>query len=84
MAEHGKAKQEYKLLINRRPYEWPEAKISGAEIKNLAGSPADYVVNQRIAGPGEDPEVGDQEYADLSPDGVEQFTTRKPKTTPGA
>jgi hypothetical protein len=78
-----KPAKDYKLIINRKQYAWPEPRITGADIKKLAESPADWVVNQRVPGPGEDPEIGDQEYADLAPNGVEQFTTRKPKTTPG-
>lgn len=84
MSKEAKPDKGYKLLINRKQYDWTEAKISGADIKKLAGSPSDWVVNQRVSGPGEDPEIADNGFADLSPNGVEQFTTRKPKTTPGA
>jgi hypothetical protein len=74
----------FNLQINRKPYDWPQPLISGAEIKRLAGSPPDYVVNQLIDGPGEDPEIADDRRVDLSEKGIEKFLTRKPKTTPGA
>ena len=85
MSANEKAKPEiFKLHINRKPYDWPSATITGAEIKTLAESPTEYVVNQIIDGPGEDPEIADAQPADLSPHGPEKFITRKPKTTPGA
>lgn len=85
-AEHHK--HSYELIVNRKPHPWPHEKINGAEIKTLAGSPADWVVNQTVEGPGEDPEIGNDQVVDLAldaePKGVKRFTTRKPKTSPGA
>ncbi len=82
---HG---HQFELIINRTPYKWPEEEISGAEIKHLAGSPIDWVVNQIVDGPGEDPEVSDTDSVHLDesapPKGRKRFTTRKPKTAPGA
>jgi hypothetical protein len=82
--DKGPKPKEFKLQINRKPYEWPRPAITGADIKRLAGSPAEYVVNQLIDGPGEDPEIADDQKVDLSEKGIEKFVTRKPKTTPGA
>lgn len=83
-AEHRK----YPLKVNRVPHTWPREQINGAEIKQLAGSPADWVVNQTHDGPGEDPEIGDGQFVHLAedapPKGEKTFTTRKPKTSPGA
>ncbi len=76
--------KEFELQVNRKPYKWPRPTITGADIKALAGSAADYVVNQLIDGPGEDPEIADDQKVDLSEKGVEKFVTRKPRTTPGA
>ena len=85
-AEHPAA--EYELVINRKPYRWPRKFIDGAEIKHLSGSPTDWVVNQIVSGPGSDPEIGDHQEVDLDhkapPEGIKRFTTRKPKTSPGA
>jgi hypothetical protein len=81
-AQHEKA--HFEIQVNRKPYKWPNAIITGAEIKALAQSPADWVVNQIVDGPGEDPEVADGQQIDLSTVGIEKFITRKPKTTPGA
>jgi hypothetical protein len=80
-------KHEFKLIVNKRDKEWPEEFITGAEIKKLAESPADWVVNQIVPGPGEDPEISDTQKVDLKedarPDGIKRFTTRKPTTSPG-
>jgi hypothetical protein len=85
-AEHHDRPHE--LIVNRKPLTWPKEKIDGREIKTLAGSPADWVVNQIVDGPGEDPEVADDQFVDLDlhadPKGLKRFTTRKPKTSPGA
>lgn len=77
----------YDLIVNKQLKQWPTREISGAEIKALAGSPPDWVVNQIVAGPGEDPEISDSQKVDLDkqaePKGEKKFTTRKPKTSPG-
>lgn len=87
--EHKKdGKPHYDLVVNRAPYRWAHEKIDGRQIKGLAGSPADWVVNQIINGPGEDPEIADDQYVNLAPEaeprGEKRFITRKPKTSPGA
>jgi Multiubiquitin len=52
-AEHD---HPHELIINRKPFTWPKEEIDGRQIKELAGSPADWVVNQIVDGPGEDPD----------------------------
>jgi hypothetical protein len=84
MTAEGAQKDHFEIQINRKPYRWPDTFITGAEIKVLAQSPTDYVVNQIVDGPGEDPEIADAQRIDLSAPGIEKFITRKPKTTPGA
>jgi len=83
----GKGKQ-YKLIVNKAEKDWPERFITGAQILSLAGSPSDWVVNQLVPGPGEDPEVGPTQNVDLDeqaePRGIKRFQTRKPKTNPGS
>jgi hypothetical protein len=82
---HGK---QYDLIVNRVEQKWPTETITGAQIKKLAGSPSDWVVNQIVDGPGEDPEVGNDQAVhldhDAPPKGKKKFTTRKPSTSPGA
>lgn len=79
--------KEYELIVNKKPEKWPQQFITGAQIKVLAGSPVDWVVNQVVPGPGEDPEIADGQSVDLDnaalPHGVKKFTTRKPTTSPG-
>lgn len=83
-----RGKKDFDLIVNRVQKDWPKPTISGADIKKLAGSPADWVVNQIVSGPGEDPEIGDDQAVSLDhkepPKGIKRFTTRKPKTNPGA
>ena len=78
----------FDLIVNRVPKDWPNPTINGADVKNLAGSPADWVVNLRTPGPGDDPEIANDQDVELDhkaePKGIKQFTTRKPKTAPGA
>ena len=81
------AKEKYQLIVNKKQVPWEEQFITGAQIKTLAGSPTDWVVNQVVPGPGEDPEVNDSQPVDLAkdaePNGIKRFTTRKPTTSPG-
>lgn len=77
----------YHLIVNKKPEKWAKRHITGSEVRTLAGSPADYVVNQIVPGPGGDPEIGNDQAVDLSPQaephGEKKFTTRKPTTSPG-
>ena len=86
MADDKKTDAE-KLIVNKKEQDWPKQFINGAEIKTLAGSPADWVVNMSVPGGGEDPEIGNTQEVDLSlgaePKGVKRFTTRKPTSSPG-
>lgn len=80
-------KHTHTLIVNKQPKTWPTRHIKGAEIKALAGSPSDWVVNQIVPGPGQDPEIADHQEVDLEhdapPKGEKRFTTRKPATSPG-
>jgi hypothetical protein len=79
--------KQFRLIVNKQPKTWPSEFITGAQIKVLAESPADWVVNEIVPGPGEDPEIADAQQVDLSeqasPHGIKKFTTRKPTTSPG-
>ena len=81
-------KKDFKLIVNKDEKNWTDQLINGAQILQLAGSPADWVVNQLVPGSGEDPEIGPAQPVDLDlqaePHGVKRFQTRKPKTSPGS
>lgn len=83
-----KVHQRYQLVVNKAEKDWPEMEILGRQILELAGSPADWVVNQLVPGAGEDPEIAPDQAVDLAPDaepeGMKRFQTRKPGTSPGA
>jgi Multiubiquitin len=80
-------KRHFRLIVNKAEKEWPKQFITGAEILALAGSPPDWVVNEIVPGPGEDPEIGPTQSVDLDPkvepEGIKKFQTRKPATNPG-
>lgn len=82
-----KEPKQFPLTINKKPYKWAEQFINGAQIKELSESPKDWIVNQIVPGPGEDPEIKDDQKVDLDqkaqPPGEKKFTTRKPATSPG-
>jgi len=84
----NKNQEKYQLIVDRHEHVWPKELISGSEIKVLAGSPADWIVNEIVDGPGQDPEIADNQEVSLDvhtvPKGTKRFTTRKPKTSPGA
>jgi len=80
--------QTYHLIVNRQSKDWKDEVITGADIRKLSGSPDDWVVNQIVDGPGEDPEIAPLQEVHLAleakPVGEKKFTVRKPKTAPGA
>lgn len=80
--------ESFHLVVNKVEKPWPEQFITGSQIKGLAGSPAEWVVNQIVPGAGGDPEIGDGQRVDLAkkaePQGIKKFVTRKATTTPGA
>lgn len=86
--DQGGKGRRYKLIVNKVEKDWPERFINGAQILTLAGSPSDWVVNELVPGPGEDPEIGLAQNVDLDehaePHGIKRFQTRKPKTNPGS
>ena len=85
--ETEKQPAEFHLIVNTHEHKWARQSITGREILSLAGSPPDWVINQLVPGPGEDPEIALDQAVDLSPQapppGVKRFQTRKPKTNPG-
>lgn len=72
----------FKLIIDHRPFEWPEPYITGAQIKKLAGVDPSYGVWQELPGP-EDPPVEDDQKVDLQEPGRERFFTGKKTTREG-
>lgn len=88
MSTEKEHQPKYDLNINRKNFDFPRPLINGREIKELAGSPSDYVVNQIVSGPGDDPEIADGQDVPLDhqvePKGIKRFLTRKPSTSPGA
>lgn len=73
----------FKLLIDQKPYEWPERLITGAQIKQLANVDMSYGVWLEVHGPGDDLPIDNDEQVDLSQPGREHFFTAPTQTTEG-
>lgn len=78
-----KKKETYKIIVDRRPHDWHQPFITGAEIKRLAGvDQATFDAWQDVPGP-EDVLVADDRKVDLREKGTEKFFTGKKTTTEG-
>ena len=73
----------FKVMIDQKPYTWPNQFITGAEIKQTAGVDMSFGVWLKVHGPGEDQPIGDQEQVDLSKKGRERFFTAPTQTIEG-
>jgi len=72
-----KKKETYKIIVDRRPHDWHEPFITGADIKRLAGvDQATFDAWQDVPGP-EDVLVADDRKVDLREKGTEKFFTGK-------
>ena len=74
---------EYKIIIDNKPFEHPRQFITGREVKEYVKAPSDYGVWLKVRGPGKDKEIGDNEQVDLSQPGREHFFTGPKVTTEG-
>ena len=82
-AEPPGHRPQYKIIVDRRPHDWPEPFITGAQIKQLAGvDHSTFDAWQDVPGP-EDKLIGDTEQVDLRSLPVERFFTGKKTTTEG-
>jgi hypothetical protein len=83
MTDKHKKNTPFKVLVDRKPHDWNEPFITGAQIKELAGvDQAAYDAWQDVPGP-EDILVGDTDKVDLREPGRERFFTGKKTTTEG-
>ena len=83
MTENAKEKHIYEVLIDRKPHNWAERFITGADIKNLAGvDQVTYEAWQDVPGP-EDLPIADDMKVDLHKNKIERFFTGKKTTTEG-
>lgn len=82
-SQNDRKKNDFKILVDQKPFDWPEQFITGIQIKELAGTDMSYGVWLKINGPGEDAPIGDDEQFDLSQPGREHFFTGPTQTTEG-
>lgn len=74
----------YKIIVDRKPHDWPDPFITGAQIKRIAGvDQTTYDAWQDVPGP-EDLLIADDTKVDLTPPRVERFFTGKKTTTEGS
>jgi hypothetical protein len=73
----------FKIIVDRKPHDWGEQVITGAQIKRLAGvDQTTFDAWQDVPGP-EDLLIADDRKVDLRPKEVERFFTGKKTTTEG-
>ena len=81
--EHNNKPETYKIMVDHKPYDWPNSVISGAEIKQLTGvDDQTFDVWMDVQGP-EDDLIENTTQLDLTKPGVEKFYTIKKTTTEG-
>lgn len=66
-SKHAELHCGYDLIIDEEAYKWPMETITGAQIKELGGSPADWVVMLFVEGPDACPEIDDHQPVNLDP-----------------
>ena len=81
--EDRKPERTFKFLVDNKPFEQSEPKITGQQIKALVNAPPNYGVWLVVPGPKEDDPVEDGEVVDLARPGVEKFITGPKQTTEG-
>lgn len=81
--EQAKRPQEYQIIVDNKPFKWPQPKITGAEVKALVHANLDYGVWLVVRGPAEDEEIGDNQPVDLTKPGTEKFITGPKRSTEG-
>lgn len=83
MTDADRKEQIYKIIVDRKPFDWREPFITGSQIKGLAGvDQKTYEAWQDVAGP-EDLPIADDQKVDLRKPGTERFFTGKKTTTEG-
>lgn len=85
--EHGTERKggpkTFKILVDTHPFELPQANVTGAHIKLVAGVNATYGLMLEGHGQAADQAINDDETVDLSLPGREHFYTVPPATFGG-
>lgn len=68
-----KAKKNFNIMIDNKPFDWGSQFIKGSEIRSLGNIPENYEVYLKINGPGENILITNNEKVDLSQPGREHF-----------
>ena len=63
----------FKLLINNKNYDWQQATITGAAIRQLGGIPEETYLFLKVNGQGDDELISQDAIVDLSRPGIEHF-----------
>ena len=66
---------QFEIMINKKTYYCSNHLMTGAQIKQKAGVDVSYGVWLKVAGPGNDQPIGDQETVDISKPGRNNFFT---------
>lgn len=81
--EHKGGPKTFKILVDNRPFEMPQASVTGAHIKLIAGVNATYGLMLEGHGQAADQAINDDELVDLNSPGREHFYTVPPATFGG-
>jgi len=76
-------KKEYKITIDKKPFDRHDQFITGNQIKELVYVDMTWGVWLKVHGPGKDKPIGNDEKVDLSQPGTEHFFTGPISTTEG-
>jgi hypothetical protein len=71
------SKKDYKLLINNKPFEWPEQFIPGSEVRKLGQISEDDDLYLKVNGQEEDKLISNDTNIDLDKPGVEHFFSKE-------
>ncbi len=81
--EYFSSRKKLHFTIDRKPYQWTEQFITGAQIRHLGQIKPDFEIYLEVQGPWQDELIKDTDQVDLARPGVEHFYGCKPNTTNG-
>jgi len=78
--QHGDRRPEF--FVDNEPYQWHQLKITGADIRKVAGLPDSVQIFQKVPGK-PDREIKDDTVVDLSGPGPERFSSQEACSSAG-
>lgn len=82
--DKDKKPKEFEIIIDNKPFKWPQPTITGTDVKRLVNANPAYGVWLVVRGPAEDEEIADTQPVDLTKPGTEKFITGPKQSTEGS